>query len=215
MKRLALLGASGHGKVVADVALSAGWDEVVFYDDAWPQKQTNGVWRIEGDGAQLLAQAHAFEGVVVAIGDGVVRWRKHLALLSAGARLVSLAHPRACVSHHAQIGAGSVLMPGAVVNVDATLGQACIVNTGATIDHDCRLGDAVHVSPGAHLSGSVIVGHGAWIGLGALIKQGVEIGPGVTVGAGAVVLESVPEGQTVVGVPAQELIKRPGRVKAS
>lgn len=208
MRRLALLGASGHGKVVADVALCASWQEVVFYDDAWPQRQDNGAWKIEGDSRLLLAHANQFEGVLVAIGDCATRWRKHLELKAAGAPLVSLVHPMAYVSGMAQIGAGSVVMPGAVVNVDATLGEACIVNSGATIDHDCHLGDAAHVSPGAHLSGNVTVGNGSWIGLGALIKQGVVIGSGVTVGAGAVVLAPVADDKTVVGVPARELIKR-------
>ena len=208
MRRLALLGASGHGKVVADVALCAGWQEVVFYDDAWPQRQENGAWKIVGDSRLLLAHANQFEGVLVAIGDCATRWRKHLELKAACAPLVSLVHPKAYVSGMAQIGAGSVVMPGAVVNVDTTLGEACIVNTGATIDHDCHLGDAVHVSPGAHLSGNVTVGSGSWIGLGALIKQGVVIGSGVTVGAGAVVLAPVADDKTVVGVPARELIKR-------
>ncbi|MDN5843803.1 MAG: hypothetical protein L0H54_10205, partial [Alcaligenaceae bacterium] len=49
MKRLAILGASGHGKVVAEAALAAGWDTVDFYDDAWPAKRRIGKWVISGD----------------------------------------------------------------------------------------------------------------------------------------------------------------------
>lgn len=208
MKRLALLGASGHGKVVADVALCAGWQEVVFYDDAWPTTQDNGVWKVIGDSQLLLKQASEFDGVLVSIGNCATRWRKHLELKAAGAPLVSLIHPRACASAMASLGTGSVVMAGAVVNIDASLGEACIVNTGATIDHDCRLGDAVHVSPGAHLSGNVTVGQGSWIGLGALVKQGVTIGSRVTVGAGAVVLKSTGDDVTVIGLPARELHKQ-------
>src|SRR5690606_24126355 len=36
MIRLAILGASGHGKVVADCAELCGWSVVEFFDDAWP-----------------------------------------------------------------------------------------------------------------------------------------------------------------------------------
>jgi sugar O-acyltransferase (sialic acid O-acetyltransferase NeuD family) len=210
MKRLALLGASGHGKVVADIAVCAGWQEVVFYDDAWPQLRQNGAWEVVGDSNLLLEQIDEFDGVLVSIGNCAMRWSKHQHLKEIGVPLVGLIHPRACVSSTVLLGVGSAVMPGAVINVDARLGDACIVNTGATIDHDCQLGDGVHVGPGAHLSGNVTVGNGSWIGLGALLKQGVRIGNGVTVGAGAVVLTSVADGQTVAGVPARELVKRQG-----
>ena len=39
MKRLAILGSSGHGKVMADTAECSGWEEVVFFDDEFPQKK--------------------------------------------------------------------------------------------------------------------------------------------------------------------------------
>lgn len=205
MKRLALLGASGHGKVVADTALFLGWDEVVFFDDAWPHLTVNGHWPVVGDSKALLARLSEFEGVLVAIGHCVTRWQKHQQLQAAGARLVTIVHPRAWVSPRASVGAGSVLMAGAVVNVDAAMGEACIINTGATVDHDCQLGAAVHVSPGAHLSGNVLVGACSWVGVGAVVRQGVRIGDNVMVGAGAVVVKPVADGQTVIGVPARAM----------
>lgn len=202
MKRLALLGASGHGKVVADAALAGGWDAVEFFDDAWPQRQKNGPWAVMGDCATLLARLNAFQGVIVSIGDCAVRWDKHRALQAAGASLVSVVHPSAEVSRHAMLGTGTVVMAGAIVNIDTVVGQACIINTGATVDHDCRLGDAVHICPGAHLSGNVQVGNGSWVGVGAAVKQGIVIGERVMVGVGAVVVQAVAEGLTVVGNPA-------------
>ena len=205
MKRLALLGASGHGKVVADAALAAGWQSVVFFDDAWPGLSVNGHWPVAGDTAALLARLQEFDGVLVAIGHGATRWQKQQALQVAGARLVSVLHPHACVSRLATLGVGSVVMAGAVVNLDAVLGEACIINTGATVDHDCRLGHAVHASPGAHLSGNVTVGDCSCVGVGAIVRQGIRIGADVMVGAGAVVVKSVANGQTVVGNPARPM----------
>jgi sugar O-acyltransferase (sialic acid O-acetyltransferase NeuD family) len=207
MRRLALLGASGHGKVIADLAICAGWQEVVFFDDAWPRLEENGAWKVLGDSNRLFECIDEFDGLMVSIGDCAIRWHKHLELKSAGAPIVTLIHPNACVSSMVSLGAGSVVMAGAVINVDVILGEACIVNTGATIDHDCILGTAVHVSPGAHLSGNVTVRDGSWIGLGALLKQGVTIGERSTVAAGAVVLGSVADDKIVVGVPARELLK--------
>ena len=201
MKRLALLGASGHGKVVADLAQLLDWQSVDFFDDAWPSLSANGHWPVVGDTSALLAQLGQYDGVLVAIGHCAIRWQKLQVLRAAGAQLVSLVHPKASLSNFAALGIGSVLMAGAVVNVDSVLGEACIINTGATVDHDCQLAHAVHISPGAHLSGDVRVGAFSWVGVGAAVRQGVSIGSDVTVGAGAVVVMPVADGLTVTGCP--------------
>lgn len=205
MKRLALLGASGHGKVVADAAQISGWDKVEFFDDAWPNRRTNGIWPIAGNSADLVARVRDFDGVIVSIGDCEIRWAKHCELRAAGAKLVSVVHPAATISRHCTLGEGSVVVAGAVVNIDAIVGQACIINTGATVDHDCRIGDAVHIAPGAHLSGGVEVGPLSWVGTGAAVRQGIRIGERVVIGVGAVVVSPVADALTVAGNPARPL----------
>ena len=205
MKRLALLGASGHGKVVADIALASGWDEVFFFDDAWPERSQNGPWPVVGNGAMLMARLHEFQGIIVSIGDCAVRWSKHIDIRAAGGLLVTVVHPRATISRYAALGAGSVVMAGAVVNIDSHVGQAAIINTGATIDHDCWLADGVHICPGAHLSGNVRAGQGAMVGVGVAVKQGVTIGSQAVIGAGAVLVRDVQDCVVVAGNPARKL----------
>ena len=205
MNRLAILGASGHGKVVADSAERAGWKEIEFYDDAWPKCDTNGVWHVVGDTKALLSKLSQYDGVIVAIGHNHTRLKKHMELLDHGATLVSIVHPGAEISQYVELGIGSVVMAGAIINVDSKLGASCIVNTGATIDHDCELGDGVHISPGANLSGSITVGEASWVGVGACIRQLISIGKNTVIGAGAVVVSNVKDSQTVVGIPAREL----------
>lgn len=205
MERLAILGASGHGKVVADCAECVGWKEIVFFDDAWPKSETNGAWRIAGDTSTLLGELSKYDGVIVAIGNNKVRLDKYAELVSRGASIASVIHPSAVVSKYVIIGSGSVVMPCAAINVDSRLGDCCIINTGAAVDHDCILGDGVHVSPGAHLAGGVSVDSGAWIGIGANIRQMIHIGKHSVVGAGAVVIHDIVEECTVTGVPAKLL----------
>lgn len=200
--RLAILGASGHGKVVADTAIASNWREVVFFDDRWPDLVSIGPWKVCGNTQQLLASLNDIDGVIVAIGNCAVRIEKHCVLKAASARFATVVHPRAWVSPHAKLGDGCVVMAGAVINIGASLGNAGIVNTGATVDHDCILGEAVHISPGAHLAGDVCVGDASWIGVGAAVRQGIVIGSGVMVGAGAVVVKPIPDGETVIGNPA-------------
>jgi len=208
MKTLAVLGASGHGKVIADTALLIGWDEVVFFDDAWPEKETNDHWSIIGDTHQLIEQLHVYQGVVVGIGDCAIRWNKHQLLKEADAPLVNVIHPSVNVSRFAKVGEGSVLFAGSVVNVDVVLGEATILNTGATVDHDCVIGNAVHIAPGVHVSGDVTIADRSWVGVGATIRQGILVGMDALVGAGAVVVKNVADNTTVVGNPACVLTTR-------
>jgi sugar O-acyltransferase (sialic acid O-acetyltransferase NeuD family) len=208
MKKLALLGSSGHGKVVADIALQSGWDIIEFYDDNWPDINNNKMWPVVGNTTSLFGKASNYDGVLVTIGNCSVRWEKHHALAAVGATLATLIHPSATVSRYANIGVGSVVMPGAVINIDAHIGPAAIINTGATVDHDCRLEEGVHIAPGAHLSGNVKVGSLSWIGVGSCIKQGVVVGKRVMVGAGAVVVSSVSDLLTVIGNPAKPMISK-------
>lgn len=204
--QLAILGASGHGKVVADMAELLGY-ACVFFDDAYPDKQTNEVWSIVGTSADLYTRLSEFAGVAVAIGNNAIRAQKLQELQNLGAVLPCLIHPNAVVSQYARIGAGSVVFAGVAVNAFTQVGMGAILNTGCTVDHDCRLGDAVHVSPGANLAGGVTVEDHAWVGIGASIRQLATIGANATIGASCVVLKNIPADAVVVGNPAKPLQK--------
>lgn len=205
MKRLAILGASGHGKVVADTAEYCGWTEILFFDDAWPARASNGFWAVVGSSNDLFERVHEFDGVVVAIGNNATRQAKLVSLMQLGAALPTLVHPSAYVSRHADVGAGTVIFAGAVLNAGACVGAGGILNTGCSVDHDCILSEAVHISPGARLAGGVTVGERSWVGIGACVKQLITIGFDAVVGAGAAVVSDVVAGTTVVGVPAKAL----------
>ncbi|KAA0875746.1 acetyltransferase [Nitrincola tapanii] len=203
MKRLAILGASGHGKVVADIAECCGWNEVVFFDDAWPNVSANGHWAVAGNSQTLVECVDTFTGVIIAIGNNAIRAEKLCWLSEIGAPVVTLVHPSAVISQYANLGTGTVVMPGVVVNVSSQIGDGVILNTGCSIDHDCSVGDCSHISPGVRLAGGVRIGAQSWIGIGTSVKQLVKIGQGVTVGAGAAVVTDLPDSVTAVGVPAK------------
>ena len=203
MVKLAILGASGHGKVVADIAECCGWQRVDFFDDAWPDVSTNGVWQVVGDTEVLLDKISDYDGVIVGIGNNAIRHQKLQLLDAVDVNIVSLVHPSAIISNYASIGVGSVVMAGVAMNVDVKTGCGAILNTGCSIDHDCVLGESVHVSPGARLAGSVHIGDRSWVGIGAVVRQSVDIGKDVMVGAGAAVISSLPDGVTALGVPAK------------
>ncbi|PIE55729.1 MAG: acetyltransferase [Desulfobulbus propionicus] len=208
MSNLAVLGASGHGKVAAEIAELLGWEKIIFFDDAWPAKKRNAKWSVDGTSEHLSSRIHKFSGVFVAIGDNTIRHKKLLAIRKLGAPIVSLLHPQAVISSYAKIGKGTLVVAGAIISPFAQLGEGCIVNTGAGVDHDCHLGDAVHISPGAHLAGGVMVGDRTLVGMGAQVIQGVTVGEDSIIGAGAVVIKTVADNAVVAGVPALPLVTK-------
>lgn len=205
MRRLAILGASGHGKVVADAALAGGWDQVVFYDDKHPVVMSVGPWSVYGTRAELIDHRARFTSAIVAIGDNRARLELHQALLLHRVPMASVIHPNAAISRFATIRSGCMIAAGAVVSAFAEIGDAAIVNTGASVDHDCVLGAGVHIGPGSRLGGNVTIGERAWVGIGASIRQDVAIGCDAVVGGGAMVVRPVAAGEIVAGVPARRL----------
>lgn len=203
---LLVVGAGGHGRVVADAASETrDWDDIAFADDAYPRMKRSGEWAVIGASTHLKALIEKYRHALVAIGRNDVRMLLLRQLEELDYQIVNIVHPRAILSKSVNVGKGSVVMAGAVINFGTILGNGVIVNTGATVDHDCAIGDGVHICPGSHLAGNVEVGDRAWIGLGASLKEGVAIGSDVMIGAGAVVIDDVQSGQTVVGVPARPI----------
>jgi acetyltransferase EpsM len=201
---LYVYGAGGHGKVVAEAALSGGRHSLRgFLDD------DEGRWGTEWNGVPVVGGREQFaaleEGAVLALGVGENRRRAELAreILAAGGTLATLVHPTAVVARGVRLGAGTYVAPLAVLHSDSSAGCGCIVNTGAVVEHDCCLEDFVHVSPRATLGGGVHVGEGAHIGLGALVVPGLSLGPWSTLGAGAVMVRTLPGSVTAFGIPAR------------
>lgn len=206
MTHLAILGASGHGKVIADTAaLDSKWKKISFFDDAWPELADVAPWPIIGNTEMLLNNLRQFSGVIIGIGNNNIRQEKHELLADHFAPFTTIIHPLAYISPHSCIGLGSVVFAQAAINIHSNLGLSCIINTAATVDHDSSIGDYVHISPGANLGGNVRVARCSWVGLGSSVRQGIEIGSNVIIGAGSTVVKNVSDDQTIVGSPAVNL----------
>lgn len=206
MSALLIVGAGGHGRVIADTALRTGrWSEIAWADDLADRTVPVLGFPVVGTRHDLSALRSRFDAAVVAIGDN--RWRVAVTmeLQALGYECPVIVAPEAVVSTHSVLGPGTVVLANAIVGVGAHTGCACILNHACTVDHDCMLGDGVHVCPGANLAGNVEIRDRAWIGIGAAVIQGVKIGMDAVIGAGAAVIRDVASGTTVVGVPAAPL----------
>lgn len=202
--KLIIIGAGGHGKVVADIAVKMNkWKSILFLDDDESIKECLG-FKVKG----RIADAYKYKDVaqfVVAIGDNDIREEVQEKLESEGIELVSLIHPSAVIGTDVEIGAGSVIMAGVVINSSTRIGKGCIINTSCSLDHDNVIEDYVHISPGANLAGVVKICKGSWIGIGSVISNNVEVTSRCKVGAGAVVLKDIMEPGIYVGVPAKKI----------
>ena len=198
MRQLAIIGASGHGKVVAEIAKRNGYDEIVFLDDDENRTECGGYPVVGKTSLSHELRSDYF----VAIGNPVIRKK----IMDSIGRCIKLIHPDAVLASNVEIGDGTVVMAGTVINPDVKIGRGCIINTCSSVDHDCVVGDYVHLAVGAHLCGTVHVGDRTWIGAGATVSNNISICEGCTIGAGAVVIRNIEEPGTYIGVPA-EMIK--------
>lgn len=203
MKSLAIIGAGGHGKVVADCAEQLNiYDEIFFIDTIYPETKQVLHWQVKANDWQEYLDTSDF---IVAIGNNHTRFRLTNELIQHGASVVNIIHPSAQVSKYSVIRSGTVIFANAIINCSASIGHATIINTGATIDHDCIIESAVHISPGANIAGAVNIGQCSWLGIGSSVIQCINIANNVIIGAGSCVTEHISEAGTYVGSPVRKI----------
>lgn len=212
IQAVVILGASGHGKVVADTFRAGGVDVIGFLDASKP-KGTPWAQSVVLGGDDALSDvlnAHANCGFFVALGDNSLRQRVVERVLreTPQAKLATCVHPQAVVAAEVLVEPGVAVFAGAVIQPGCTLGQGVLVNTGASLDHDCRMEAYSSLAPGVTTGGNVLVEKGAVVSLGVKIIHGVRIGAHALLGAGALVLQDVPPCAVAYGIPAKVVRKR-------
>lgn len=188
-----LYGASGHAKVVMDIAKLTHFDVPCLIDDNPAVNELAGV--------PVVHSSEGLTPIIVTIGDCQIRRR---IVEKLGARdYLTLIHPSAVKAESVKIGVGNVVMAGAILNPYVVVGNHCIINTGASVDHDSIIHDFVHIAPHCTLCGEVEIGEGTWVGAGTTIIQGIHIGKNCFIGAGTVVVKDIPDNSLCYGNPAR------------
>ncbi len=201
MNRLVIIGAGGHGKVIADNALKNGYENICFLDDHATGDCMG--FSIVGTSESIQELNDGKTDFIIGIGNNAVRKKiaeKH------NVNWATIVHPSAQIGVNVSIGKGTVVMAGAIVNACAKIGNHCIINTSAVAEHDNVVKDYVHISPKAALGGMVNIGELTHIGIGATVKNNIKICSGCVIGAGAVVVKNIENSGTYIGIPAKEIL---------
>ena len=191
---LYLYGASGHGKVIAEIAEELNLSIGGFIDG-------NPEIKMILDYSVVQSIPDDINQLIISIGNNSIR--KKIAEQYASLDFIKLLHPKSIISKRATIGEGTVVMGGATINSEVKIANHCIINTNASIDHDCVIENYVHISPNVALAGNVEVGEGTHIGIGSCVIQGIKIGKWCTIGAGSVIIKDVPDYAVIVGNPGK------------
>ena len=197
-----IIGAGGHGKVIADIVEANGNCVKGFLDDDDAiQGKSVLDFPVLGKTADYVNYKDC--EFVIAVGNPEIRKKLTEAI---DVKWHTAVHPNAVISKlDVEIGEGTVIMANAVVNPSAKIGRHCIINTGAVVEHDNVLEDFVHISPNAVLAGTVTIGKATHIGAGAAVINNITIADNCVVGCGAAVISDITESGTYVGVPARRV----------
>lgn len=200
VKKIGFYGASGHTKVLVEIAEKNKFEIAALYDDD-PEKKNLLDYIIINDRSVFDQEDMRW---IVGIGNNTIRKK----IVSENRlQYMTLIDNKSTISERTTIGTGTVIMPGVTINSSVVIGEHSIINTNSSIDHDCRVGNFVHISPNATLCGNVEVGEGTHIGAASVIIPGIKIGKWCIVGAGSVIIRDIPDNTSMVGNPGRQIRK--------
>jgi sugar O-acyltransferase (sialic acid O-acetyltransferase NeuD family) len=211
MRSIIIIGAGGHGCIVADALLAAGCDVLGFVDnDKSRVGETLLGLPILGDDSVLASIDRGNVEIAIGVGgtgagnglqirDRIAEFHRHTGWTIAGVR-----HPQSIIAASANVADDAQIMARATIQPMARIGAGAIINTAAIVEHHCLVGANSHVSIGAILCGGVVIGQNVHVGAGSVVRQGVTVGDDVVIGAGAAVVSDQLHASIIMGVPAKE-----------
>jgi len=205
VKKVILIGYSGHALVVAEILMQKGYEIYGYLDK---KESDNNLLKIPYLGFErepgVLRRIKDIE-VFPAIGDNQIRSEVMLFMHQQGFSIPLVISSVSSLSDSIKIGKGTLICRGVCINPFVEIGEGVIINTGSIIEHECFIQDFSHVAPGAVLAGNVKIGKGSFIGANAVIKQSVTIGNNVIIGAGAVILQDIEDNMVIAGNPGRQI----------
>lgn len=196
-----LLGAGGHARVCIDVLEREGRFAVAGLVGLPEEVGTRILgYPVLGTDADLPTLLGDYTHALITVGQIKTpepRMRLFDLLEQGGCALPVVVSPRAYVSAHATLGAGTIVMHGAVVNAGAVVGRNCIINSQSLVEHDAVIADHCHIATAAAINSGVHIGVGTFIGSNSSVRQCINIGERCLIGMGQRVLADCAAGTHV------------------
>jgi sugar O-acyltransferase (sialic acid O-acetyltransferase NeuD family) len=137
-----------------------------------------------------------------------LRYQRYIQAKQKGFRLASYVASSASV-WNAEIDENCIILDQVVMQPFVTVGANTIISSNAFIGHHSTIGNNCFIAAHAAIAGGVTIGDFSLIGMNSSVREGIEIGKSSTVGSSSAVIRNIDEGQTVVGVPAKQLERKP------
>jgi sugar O-acyltransferase (sialic acid O-acetyltransferase NeuD family) len=174
-ENIILIGGGGHCKSCIDVIEEQRCFEILGIVDM-PNKvgETILTYPIIATDDVLEEMVKQYKNYLITIGQinsPAKRIEKYEKIIKLGGNFPVIISPRAYVSKHASVDAGTIIMHQVIVNAGARIGINCIINTGAVIEHDAVIEDNCHISTRATVNGGTLVKRGSFIGSNAVTKE--------------------------------------------
>lgn len=204
-KKLAILGCGGHARSVADVALTVGFDTILFIDENARIGEMMLGFQVLHEVPPGIEKGCVF---IPASGDNLKRELQIKSIEYNGWQLGSVVSPCATIGAGAKVASGTFIGHHAHVGPRAEVGVGCIINTAAIVEHDSKIGNYTHISVNATVAGTTKIGCYCFLGTGSTAIDGLNICDNVIIGAGSVVVRPIISPGTHVGIPAKLLKSR-------
>ncbi len=204
MKKINLLGYSGHSYVVTDT-IKANNDIINGYFGLEKDKNPFGIPYLGNE--KMISEFSNTEDLYYfpSVGDNQIRKSMIHFIEENKLEQTTIIHPTASISAQCIIEKSVFIGSNAIINILSHIGKGVIVNTGAIVEHECIIGNYCHIAPSTVLTGNVSVGENSFIGANSVVIPNIKIGSNVIVGAGSVVVSDIPDNETWVGNPARKI----------
>ncbi len=209
MKELLIIGASGFGRDIYDMAQNSvgyGEDFMVkgFLDfnihalDDYPLYPKV----ISSEDDYEIQHNDVF---VCALGSVEQKKKVYEKMTQRGAEFYNLIDKTARISPSAILGKGCIIQSDVGIGSYVHIGNDVLIQKGAVIGHDAQVGNHCRIDCMAMFVGGVVVKDEVTIHTAAVLNHKVVVENGATVGACSFVIRKVKENTTVFGIPARVL----------